>query len=196
MEKLTKSRLKVERGWTNKLMKNFLPEPDETKLNPHYKSGPPMLLFKIQTIQEIEQTESFQKAKHKTEKRKRAAQKAVEKKRDKLNDYLGTLKIEVPIYSKTNLVSLACKHYNEIQQQREAEGLATCGLIATPASDPQFLRRICVNYLRHCLTSYEVYLDKISGKVGFAEGYETIRRIIFDQIAVGYPWLAEECKRQ
>jgi hypothetical protein len=36
----------------------------------------------------------------------------------------------------------------------------------------------------------------MSGKVGFGEGYEEIRRKIFFKISENYLWLADECKRQ
>ena len=76
------------------------------------------------------------------------------------------------------------------------EGRSTSGKEATDDSDPKFLERICVNYLRHCLTKYEDHLDRMSGKVGFGEGYEEIRRKIFAKISERYEWLADECKRQ
>ena len=36
-----------QRGWTDGLIKKFLPKPDETKTNPVIKSAAPMKLYKI-----------------------------------------------------------------------------------------------------------------------------------------------------
>lgn len=193
---ITKSRLKSERGWTDKLLKTFLPAPDVVAENPNYRSGPPMLLFAVEKIDVIEQTEEFKAAVVGTAKRKEGAKKAVATKTQQLRKWLKTVQIHVPAFTKDKIIERACKHYNEMQQDRMDEGRSTSGKEATDDSDPKFLERICVNYLRHCLTKYEDHLDKMSGKVGFGEGYGEIRRKIFAKISETYPWLADECKRQ
>jgi hypothetical protein len=43
---LTQTQLK-ERGWTEGLIKRFLPRPSKRKENPNYKSGPPMCLYSL-----------------------------------------------------------------------------------------------------------------------------------------------------
>jgi hypothetical protein len=193
---ITKSILKSERGWTDKLLKLFLPAPDLTKLNPNYKSGPPMLLFNIDSIEKIEETEEFKTEQVDTAKRKDAAKKAVETKLRKLRDWLNTVQIDVPVFNEPKLIKLACDHYNDMQERRETVGQSTCGKQATANSDSLFLERICVNYLRHCLTKYEEHLDEMTGKVGFSEGYEEIRCKIFAKVSENYHWLVDECKRQ
>jgi len=193
---VTKSRLKSERGWTDKLLKAFLPEPDLVKPNPNYKSGPPMQLFEEARIERIENTSQFKKQFNATIGRKQAARKAVATKMEQLRKYLEAVEISLPALPRDDLIDKACRHYNDIQWQREAEGRKTCGLLATKDSDRVFLDRICVNYLRHCLTRYESHLDKMSGKVGFGEGYREIRHKIFSKISGEYQWLASECKRQ
>ncbi len=193
---ITKSGLKSERGWTDKLIKEFLPAPDLTKPNPNYKSGPPMLLFAIDRIEKIEETDEFKALQEGTVKRKEAAKKAVETKLQQLREWLNAVQIYVPVLDKTKLIEQSCDHYNDMQEWREANGRSTCGMKATADSDQKFLERICVNYLRHCLTKYEKHLDEMSGKVGFGEGYEEIRLKIFSKISENYHWLADECKRQ
>jgi len=136
-------------------------------------------------------------------KRKRSAKKATETKKEQLMKWLDTIQVDVPVYDKDELIEDACEHYNDIQDERELEGRSTSGMFATPNSNYKFLNRICVNYLRHCLTDYEEYLWMMSGKVGFGDGYHEIRRKIFDKISENYPWisenypwLADECERQ
>lgn len=41
-----------QRGWTDGLIKKFLPKPDETKTNPIVKSAAPMKLYKIKRVKE------------------------------------------------------------------------------------------------------------------------------------------------
>lgn len=193
---ITKSRLKSERGWTDKLLKIFLPIPDLTKQNPNYRSGPPMLLYYIDRVERIEDTEEFKSEKSRTSKRQVSANKAVETKMQQLREWVENIEINVPNCESSKLVKQACDHYNEIQNWRKSEGRSTCGRYASPDSDPKFIERICVNYLRHCLTRYEEHLDEISGKVGFSDGYDKIRNKILSKISQVHPWLSQECERQ
>ena len=193
---ITKSRLKSERGWTDKLIETFAPVPDLTKPNPNYRSSPPMLLFNLEKIERIEQTEEFKIEQARATKRKLSAKKAVKTKREQMWEWLNTVQIHVPTYEKAKLIKRACDHYNYMREEREINGRSTSGRMATINSEKKFIERICVNYLRHCLTKYEEYLDEMSGKVGFAEGYEEIRRKIFNKISEKYQWLEHECNRQ
>ena len=193
---ITKSCLKGERGWTDKLIKTFLPEPDLVLPNPRFRSGADMQLFKVSRIELIEKSEEFKAQEQGTAKRKASAKKAVETKLERLQEYLANVKIEVPVLSKDELIKRACQHYNSIQSWRENEGRKTCGMTADKYSATDFLERICVNYLRHALTKYEQHLDEISGKVGVYDGYLEIRHKIFEKISGVYPWLKVECLRQ
>lgn len=194
-EFVTKSTLK-ERGWTDLLIKIFLPQPHKTTTNPNYRSAPPMCLYKIAVVEQIEKSTEFQKEMEEAQKRKQRAKKAVETKLTKLRKDLSNMRFKVPLLSEKNLLKRAINHYNEMQDWREFNGRSTCGLYANENSDIEFLKRIQVNYLRHCLTSYEEKLDDISGRVGVFEGYVDIRKKIFTEIARVYPELEDECKRQ
>jgi len=193
---ITKFRLKSERGWTDNLFKIFLRSPDLVKPNPNHRSGPPMQLFNLERIEAIEKTEEFKAQREITAKRKEAAERAVETKWEMMQQYLDAIEIRIPILDRAELIERACEHYNDMQDWRAVEGRSTSGLKATDDSDPKFLERICVNYLRHCLTNYEDHLDEMSGKVGFSQGYREVRCRIFSEISKSYEWLAEECKWQ
>lgn len=67
---------------------------------------------------------------------------------------------------------------------------------ATPESEPNFLERITVNYLRHCLTLYKKEIANIAGKVRVSEGYAEISQKVYAAIEESYPELAGECRRQ
>lgn len=194
-EFITKTMLK-ERGWTDSLIKEFLPEPHKTSQNTYYRSAPPICLYKILIVKKIEKTKKFSIKFEKAQKRKRSAQKAVETKLNKLKKYVEEVDINVPKMSKNKLIKSAIKHYNEMQEEREYLGLKTCGQIASKNSDQDFLNRITVNYIRHCLTIYEEELNVISGKIGVWEGYVDIKEKVFDEISNVYPWLRNACDLQ
>jgi hypothetical protein len=176
-----------ERGWTDGLIKKFLPRPYKTEENSYYKSGPPQKLYLLSRVEKIEQSPEFLEAKEQTMKRQASSQKAVETKREKLEQYLETVVIEVPVLDEAELLSAACKEFN-------ADG--TSDSYASPHSGQAFLDRITVNYLRHQLTRYEEELEAIAGKVGAQDAYLTIFRKVIEAIGDAYPRLKAECDLQ
>ena len=89
------------------------------------------------------------------------------------------------------MVERACRHYNDRAADR-----GDFDAFADEGCDQDFLDRITVNYLRHCLTEYERELSRFIGRIGRAEAYEEIKRSVLDAIAKEYPWLADEWERQ
>jgi hypothetical protein len=177
-----------ERGWTKSLIRNFLPEPDQTKPNPWYRSASSMKLYKLERVEQIEASEKFAIEKAKSEKRRESSQKAVSSKLAKTMEYVEKVEVKIPKMSKNQLIHRACRHYNDWNYDSEEP--------ATKDSDHLFLERICVNYLRHELTRYHFHLNEVHGKVGFGGAYFAIRKKIFVAIAEIHPWLEEECNRQ
>jgi len=195
-EFITKSALK-DKGWTEKLITIFLPEPDKTAPNPMYKKSSPMKLYLKSRIKIIEESEEFKNLLKLSEKSKKSAQKAVETKIEKIRKYVSTIEVVVPVIKKKSLIYNACRSYNEFKEMICSERERDFDFEpATKNSDPLFLERIVVNYLRHNLTHYEDYLEEIFGKVGKDIGYEEIRAKIFTAISITYPWLKNECERQ
>jgi hypothetical protein len=184
---IIKANLKL-RGWTDSLIKRFLPKADKLATNPHYKSGPPMRLYYVARVEAIEASPEFIAQKEQLSPRREAAARAVATKRAKMDAYLEEIEITVPELGRDSLIDQACKHYNAKNWDRD-----NC---ASSSSDPEFLDRICVNYLRHVLTEYEARLNEISGQVGAAEAYCDIKEEALWAIADAYPFLAAECRRQ
>ena len=196
-ESVSRAGLKLGRGWTESLIDKFLPTPDAYVDNPHYKCAAQMQLFHLKRVVAVEKTKRFIKAKEKSEHRKRAAAKSVETKLEKTRQWISNIQVTVPKLAKSVLEIWACRNYNEIQSWRESNGRKTSGSYADETnSSPEFLHRICVNYLRHCETEYEQLLDAKFGMTGSSECYLEIRRKVLRKIAEVYPWLAEECKKQ
>lgn len=189
---LAVSQLKA-RGWTDTLIVRFLGDADERRTNPHYRSGPPMKLYKMQRVEQVEASAEFREVQDTRKSKRDAAQKALATKKQKITNYVEHLKIEVPQLAKDELIRRACDNYNFRQWDRP-NNHDFCS--ADKNSDPLFLERICVNYLRHCLTKYEAHLGEIAGKVGVRDAYTEIKEKVLDAIAHKYDWLRNECWRQ
>lgn len=64
------------------------------------------------------------------------------------------------------------------------------GRFADEGSDREFLKRICINYLRHECTAYEDELDRMSGEVGVREAHDLLQNRINEAIRAKYKELA------
>ena len=49
-----------DRGWTDKMVRDYGLEPDVTKTNPHYRSAAPMKLYDLDRVERIESGAWFQ----------------------------------------------------------------------------------------------------------------------------------------
>lgn len=56
--------------------------------------------------------------------------------------------------------------------------------------------RWIVNYIRHNLTEYDDYINKIYGKIGKSELYYILHSYILEKIGELYPKYKDECERQ
>lgn len=186
-EYITKPHLK-NRGWTDAMVKKFLGAPDATKPNPHYKSAAPMGLWLAKRVNQAERTAAWKAEKEKSVGRKASAQKAVKTKTQKAIEFAQTVAITVPTMDYDKAVKKACWSYNDFHEYLFMER----GHDYTPAgvdSDPDFLRRITMNYLRHECTSYEKELYKLYGKTGISEAHDILQQRINDEICRIYPQL-------
>lgn len=185
MPHLTKTEV-LNRGWTEKMIQRFLGSPDRTKTNPHYRSAARMQLFDESRVVAAERTSDFVELEQKREVRRAGALKAVQTKREKVERYVESVDIKVPVLDEDTLIREACNNYNNFRPDR----------YAGEHSDARFLKRITVNYLRHRLTEYEDHLEQTYGRVGASEAYLKIKRLVLDAIAAVYPSLADECRHQ
>lgn len=124
--------------------------------------------------------------------RSAAGTQVARRKHDELLAEAASIVVRVPVMPWGRLVREACAHYNERQDARGQWDAWE----ATPQSDPEFLDRIMVNFLRHELTAYEAELAALYGKIGRADAGPVIRNRVLDAIAGAYPGLAGECSRQ
>lgn len=57
------------------------------------------------------------------------------------------------------------------------------------------VKRVCVNYLRHCLTDYSELL-RARQRGDRKSNYYAVSILVFGEISATYPWLSDECERQ
>jgi hypothetical protein len=94
---------------------------------------------------------------------------------------IANMQIDVPKLDRNVLVREASHHYNKIHARPQD----------TPISYDEPIERICVNYIRHKLTDYEVTIHK----AGY-EAYLLFSQKVFDTIKSIYAWLSVECDNQ
>lgn len=180
-----------KRGWNDKLIEQFLGEPDDIVINMYYKSGPPVCLYDVDRVHAVESTKEFQEVQKSRKKRRDGARKAVATKEERMRQLLDGIELEVPEMPWEVLTRRAVDHFNDRALERDADFH-----FASADSDEAFLDRIRVNYLRHELTAYEQHLQSTAGKVGAADAYLEIKRKVLNAISDIYPELNSECSRQ
>lgn len=185
-----------ERGWTEAMVKRFLGEPDQFRDNPRYRSAAPMRLYAAQRVEEAESSIDFAEMKSKSGTRSNSAKKAAETRRGQLLAEVEAMTVHVRVLDATKLLRDAVASYNFRKEEYAFERGYFDYQPATVKSDPDFLSRIQVNYARHHLSKYDRHLEDVAGKTGVADAVWLIREKVYAAIALAYPVLADECRRQ
>ena len=185
---ITKTDLISIRKWTERLIKKYMPVPDEIRNNPHYGRASEMKLYKISRVESIEKNEQFLIDFQKTILRRKSSAKMVETKKDNLLIEISELPISVEFIPRNELVPLVIDDYNDRNYYKDYLTLRDL--------DQSTLERLTVNYIRHQLTSYDQCLGLIFSKVGKKEGYRLLIERIYNCISESYPELTRECTLQ
>ena len=209
-------------GFTPSMIRKLLPEP-ELKRNPHYACAAPMKLWPLELVERVMESEEFRTLRAKADKRSATAKEAARiAKEKKIEAAIAAVKNEyeqkfakferyvenphLSYESLDNLRELAIHHYKLIQQQRQYEREI---LFGDYDSDPYWkdaenadeatMQRWEVNFLRHCCSSYDKYLEYgawLSNIDGNFSRYRRLKSAILRKIAEIYPHLQQECSRQ
>lgn len=185
---ITKTDLISVRKWTNRLIKKYMPVPDEIRNNPHYGRASEMKLYKISRVESIEKNEQFLIDFQKTILRRKSSAKMVETKKDNLLIQISEFPISVEIIPRYELVPLVIDDYNNRNYYKDYLTLRDL--------DQSTLERLTVNYIRHQLTEYEYHLYTIGDQVGKKEGARLLKEITNNCIGESYPDLTRECALQ
>lgn len=172
----------LDRGWTDSLIRKFLVKEDATRRNPRYKCASPMKLYEIQRVLSAESTEDFKLELEKSRKRSEKMVERMDAKREALLEYAMSVEISLPDIPYETVLEKAIQSYNEFHYNDDR--------FADTGSDKEFLKRICINYLRHECTIYEEELDKIFGEVGVHEAHDLLQSRINEAIRAKYKELA------
>jgi hypothetical protein len=179
-----------DRGWTKGMIKKLMPKPCKTRSNrPHY--GTTNLYSEIRVL-EIEREKSFEELKRKSADRSTKALALAEGRRSKRIESIEEIEIQIEKIDDEILLQLSIDNYNDLQWGK-GSGLSES---ASASSDPEFLERIQVNFIRHELTKYDYLLAAQSRKIGANESKSIIREKILVKIGEVYPRLKDEANRQ
>lgn len=180
-----------ERGWSEAMVRKFLGDPDGQKKNPFYQKAAPMKVYLKERVIAAEQTPDFIAAQQKLVGKKIAADKAVQTKKERAISFATSIKITIPVMPWEDVLKNAINSYNNFHSDLYFHR----GYDFTPAdtnSDPDFLARICTNYIRHECTNYEHQIHKMFGKVGVQEAHDIIQKRINEKILETYPQITAE----
>ena len=192
-EFLSKEKIKKEYGFTEALIRRFLPEPEREKPNPFYSTvGAPMKQWRRSTVESVVNTKEFADELAKTEVRRASAKKAAEQKRQEtFAEYRR--KADAVTVKRVSLQDLRAAAVEDKEAYEMWKGNYGC----CASSAPEYVqRRWMVNFVRHRLTKYDADLYAMAGKVGVHEGYREYKAAVLDKIAIAYPELASECESQ
>ncbi len=191
-ETICHSRLIKERGWSNRLITLFLPQPTSAT-NPWYKCAAPMKLYRMSDVLAAEASSEFQIEHAKMMNRRSAAQKVAEDKTNELQEHMLALaaSIVIEVIDDDELIdrTLTAK---EAYFSLRGDYPLLCETLVESAT----LHRWVVNYIRHNLTPYDGGLKDLPGRIGRYKVYPLYKVAILQKIAEAYPKYAEECARQ
>lgn len=186
----------LKMGFTQSLIKKFLPAPVEKK-NPVFRNAAAMKLWYEEDVLAVMETEEFQAEYKKVKKRKESAMKAVEAKKDQLMTKIRKCaeKIVVVKVDGEQLVRDTLKAKKEWYEYQSAVR-DIYEFHDVSSVDDATLDRWIVNYIRHNLVRYDSVVDSLFGKTGKSEAYYYFRKEVLLKIADVYPEYTEECQRQ
>jgi hypothetical protein len=176
----------IARGWTRAGIARFLVQPDwiDQYHIPHV-GDVTAYYYRLVRVTAAERTPEWQARSRKRQSRAAAAIKAVKTKRDKSMAHLraalkrGNWTAHWPATGK--LKKLALESYNDHNSES--------GKYADGSEPPEFVARICKNYLRHECTDYDELLREFRGRVGIDEIHLVLQQHVSRLADVIYPHL-------
>ncbi len=136
-----------ERGWTLALVKKFLGVPDAIKPNPYYRSAAPMQLYALARVEACEQEDGWKQAAAKAAARSLGGKTVAARKAAELVAQAETLPITVRRLPLDTLLQRAIASYSAFHEELLWERGHDYER-ASGQSDPAFLERITVNFIR------------------------------------------------
>ncbi|WP_405642841.1 hypothetical protein [Streptomyces sp. NBC_00019] len=185
------------RGWTVRMVRQLLGEPDLLRANPYFRTAPQTRLYRVERVEAVEASEEFRAVSAASVRRSVAAKAAAQRRRREVLARIAAEPVDVPRLPPDRLSAAAVAHRNHRDEERgHGRRDHAPGPAAVESAAPEALARWKVNYLRHRLTRHDELLDGLRGHTGRAAAEELLRRRVYAAIAEAYPDLAQECERQ
>ncbi len=185
------------RGWTDTGIRRFLGDPDATRENTWIRSGAPMKLWALGPVEAIEASADWAAWLQGSQLHREGSQADADRHRAEGRAMGEAVLIEVEQVDLDDARECAIWSYNERTVQKAGKyPFHADRHEASTDSDPEFLNRITVNFLRYERTSYDVIGEKLFRLVGRYEAQELLCERVLGVIAAEYPALAGECFRQ
>lgn len=182
----------LARGWTKTLIAKHLGAPDEVR--PRYGGGQLNIFYERRVVQKESlalMRAALDDVLAKRAGRQQAARRAVQTKVHRATDGMATaiserLDAELAIWTWPRLLSAACASYNRgdgipewAYGKRDWADNHRGG--ASEQSDPEFLHRICCNFVRHQLITYDCLLGSYIGKTQARDAaHDLIESAVYD----------------
>ncbi|SEB04542.1 XPA protein C-terminus [Pseudobutyrivibrio sp. ACV-2] len=197
-ELITKSTVKSEYGFNEKMIDTLLPEPI-LKTNPRYHSAAPMQLFNKEDVLKAMETDEYKDMHAKHLKRSKTATEVAERKRQETQASVKEIidSITIPNIPLDDIYEEACEcGLAHMEEKAFNRGDFDFNIYDYSNVDDKTRDRWAVNFIRHELTNYDYYLHKLEGKVGKEDAYIQLNQTIFDKIVSLYPALKSACEDQ
>jgi hypothetical protein len=194
------------RGWTARMVRQLLGEPDLLIANPYVRTAPQTRLYRVERVEAMEASEEFRTVAAASVRRSVAAKAAARRRRREVLARIAAEPVDVPRLPPDRLSAAAVAHRRRRDEERahgqrahgrrdRAPGPAAIGGAASEAP-----ARWKVDYLRHHLPRHAELLDELlvgpRGRAARAAAEELLRRRVYAAIAEAYPDLTQECERQ
>lgn len=188
-EKISISGLK-SLGWSDSMIRDLLPAPEE-RPNPHYRKAAPMKLWSRELVTSVMATNDYKVALSRISRRRSAALRVAKTKTELLMANALDMANAVTI----RIISEEGLKQNTLSAKKiwyDYKGSWLC----VSSVDDATMERWIVNYIRHNLVRYDESLTEFFGKVGKTSAYFVFKRRLLERIAEAYPLHASECYRQ
>jgi len=189
------------RGWTARMVRQLLGEPDLLRSHPYFRTAPQTRLYRVERVEAVEASEEFRAVAAASVRRSVAARAAAQRRRREVLARIAAEPVDVPRLPPDRLSAAAVAHRRRRDEER-AHGRRdrAPGPDAIESAAPRAPARWKVDYLRHQLPRHDGLLDGLldgpRGRTARAAAEELLRRRVYAAIAEAYPDLAQECERQ
>lgn len=199
---ITPTGLRGKRYWTDRMIRDYLGEPDKVAPNPHYRNGAPMRLYRLDRVEAIEATLDTDAMRVDRERRSAAAKSGAATRKENVPTRAAACDLECDFGDPLEEVRLAGAVANEeIREYHREEYEAYVGRCRRRGEKPSPRRgprhpgvaaadRWAVNCLRHERTAY----DRLRYELGDA-ARRILRRRVHGEISRAYPELRAAATR-